>query len=178
METTKAPVRKKSTASSSKKNASIEYNPAAAVQKKSLHRALKGDAGGNAVPVGPVSDKYEQEADRVADSVMRMPDPAVRSMNPAVGSNSQVQRSETPSASPEEMKEELQPEAAQPEEKKKDPEVLKKSLLQRTTPEDASIPDEKQEDKEMEEAEARVQRQEAEGGGGQGRSWWRGRGGQ
>ncbi|MCF8723385.1 hypothetical protein LQ236_001405 [Nitrospina gracilis] len=167
METTKAPVRKKSTASSSKKNASIEYNPAAAVQKKSLHRALKGDAGGNAVPVGPVSDKYEQEADRVADSVMRMPDPAVRSMNPAVGSNSQVQRSETPSASPEEMKEELQPEAAQPEEKKKDPEVLKKSLLQRTTPEDASIPDEKQEDKEMEEAEARVQRQEAEGGGGQ-----------
>lgn len=28
--------------------------------------------------IGPQNDKYEQEADRVADQVMRMPDPALQ----------------------------------------------------------------------------------------------------
>lgn len=158
METAKAPVRKKTATSSSKKNASIEYHPAAAVQKKSLRRAMKGEAGGNAVPVGPTSDKYEREADRVADSVMRMPDPAVRSMNATVESPSQIQRNEAAPASSEEKKEE-----PQPEEEKKNPEVLKKSLLQRAVTEDTSNPEEKPEEKETEETEARIQRQEAKG---------------
>ena len=40
-------------------------------QKKSLPIQAK-------LKIGAPNDKYEQEADRVADQVMRMPDPAVR----------------------------------------------------------------------------------------------------
>jgi hypothetical protein len=46
------------------------------VGNRTVHQVLRSHGVQPKVAVGPADDEYEREADRVADSVMRMPDPA------------------------------------------------------------------------------------------------------
>jgi outer membrane protein OmpA-like peptidoglycan-associated protein len=47
-----------------------------AVGNRTLHRLLRAHSVQPKIAVGPVDDEYEREADRVADDVMRLPDPS------------------------------------------------------------------------------------------------------
>ncbi len=66
------------------------------VGNKALQRLFKSGMIQAKLKIGEPNDIYEQEADRVADQVMRMPDRAVGSQQSAVSSgNERIQRKPT-----------------------------------------------------------------------------------
>ena len=54
------------------------HGPEANVQQAAIRRILHSTGAQVKLTIGQPGDKYEQEADRVADEVMRMPEPGVR----------------------------------------------------------------------------------------------------
>ncbi|MFQ5616354.1 MAG: DUF4157 domain-containing protein [Anaerolineales bacterium] len=55
----------------------VPFISASPAQQSVLRKAIRGEPDTTVIPVGPANDKYEQEADRVAEQVMRMPDPEI-----------------------------------------------------------------------------------------------------
>ena len=53
------------------------FNPAAQSQRAQIRQVLRSPRLQTKLTIGQPNDKYEQEADRVADEVMRMPEPQV-----------------------------------------------------------------------------------------------------
>ena len=49
--------------------------PRRSAQRARIRQILHGPCVQTKLTIGPDNDKYEREADRVADQVMRMPDP-------------------------------------------------------------------------------------------------------
>jgi hypothetical protein len=77
----KAIVNKKSTARPfifRKEVHSIARKPQADIQRRQLGQILRNDTLQAKLSIGQPNDKYEQEADRVADKVMSMPDPELQ----------------------------------------------------------------------------------------------------
>jgi len=54
------------------------FNPAAQIQRAQIRHVLRSPQVQATLTIGQPNDKYEQEADRVADEVMRMPEPGVQ----------------------------------------------------------------------------------------------------
>jgi len=54
------------------------FNPAAQIQRAQIRQVLRSPQVQAKLAIGQPNDKYEQEADRVADEVMRMPEPEVQ----------------------------------------------------------------------------------------------------
>ncbi|HUV92287.1 MAG TPA: DUF4157 domain-containing protein [Anaerolineales bacterium] len=52
--------------------------PQVKAQQAEIHRILRSTGAQVKLTIGRLSDKYEQEADRVADQVMAMPDPKLQ----------------------------------------------------------------------------------------------------
>ena len=53
-------------------------NPQADIQRQRIGQILRNNKIQAKLTIGQPNDKYEQEADRVADTVMSMPDPALQ----------------------------------------------------------------------------------------------------
>jgi hypothetical protein len=56
----------------------IARNPQADIQRQRIGEILRSNTVQAKLTIGQPNDKYEQEADRVADQVMSMPDPELR----------------------------------------------------------------------------------------------------
>ena len=54
------------------------FNPAAQIQRAQIRQVLRSSQVQAKLTIGQPNDKYEQEADYVADEVMRMPEPGVQ----------------------------------------------------------------------------------------------------
>ena len=54
------------------------HGPEANAQQAAIRRILHSTGAQVKLTIGQPGDKYEQEADRVADAVMRMPEPGVQ----------------------------------------------------------------------------------------------------
>ena len=54
------------------------FDPAAQIQRAQIRELLRPPRLQAKLTIGQPNDKYEQEADRVADEVMRMPEPRIQ----------------------------------------------------------------------------------------------------
>ena len=54
------------------------FNPAAQIQRAQIRHVLRSPQVQATLTIGQPDDKYEQEADYVADEVMRIPEPRVQ----------------------------------------------------------------------------------------------------
>jgi hypothetical protein len=73
--------KEKRSASEVRKIRPYVHHPMGAVQlaqRAEIRRILRSNGAQAKLTIGPSNDKYEQEADRVADDVMRMPDPTLQ----------------------------------------------------------------------------------------------------
>ena len=52
--------------------------PESKAQQAEIHNILRSTGAQAKLTIGQPNDKYEQEADRIADQVMRMPGPEIR----------------------------------------------------------------------------------------------------
>ena len=74
--------------------------PEAKAQQAEIRRILRSTGAQAKLTIGQPNDKYEQEADRVVDQVMAMPDPRVQRQSEAVEEEEQLQTQHHPGSSP------------------------------------------------------------------------------